>query len=231
MTLFASCDIQEKGSKTDVYILHGFRSSQALMHSFKQYFQKKPVNVISCSARGHGSRLKDGKEWEFDQTLQEYSELITQRSKALGTEAITIGHSIGGSQSIALGISNPHVKQAIGVSALYDLSIVTDPNNHQTFTQKLLFALRPLAKIATQPKTFPASYPSCQPEYASKLFLLHNTNDQVILPSETAKNKQHLCLPDSNVYYYNGTKMFGHRTFNAIPYMDNEYLDQILKIN
>jgi pimeloyl-ACP methyl ester carboxylesterase len=191
--------IRNKDSKKDVIFLHGFTSNMNQQNIIADSFAKNnpDYDIIQCDARGHGQR-KDGNMLDWSGTVEDIDSIIKSRKRP----TTLIGHSMGGTMALTLGLKNKNVKKVFAVSAAHgDKEFIINkiefyehrfnvPKEYVDKKKKLVI------------KSLPAPLEQCKKENKSKFYLIHSKQDGTVPFSEFEKNKKDLCIPEENTLIF-----------------------------
>lgn len=214
------CSIIDNKSDTDIIILHGFSSNKKHQYIFANNIAKDTnFNVIQCDARGHGVRKNREDILDWKGTIEDIKDIINKRNN----KTILIGHSMGGTEAITIGLTQPNIKKVFAVSSIH--------GDEKAISQKK----QEIIDIFELPKDFverniinvrdalPINYEKCNEENKNKFYLIHGKKDELVSFSEFEKNKQDLCIPDQNTLVLDDIPKFQLKKIclsHIIPFYD-----------
>lgn len=185
-----------KGAKKDLWIMHGFFSKTEYQDSIADYFfnARKDYNVIQCDARGHGTRSNENKlDWEG--TISDFSGLIDERKN----DAVIIGHSVGATEAITMGIKNPHVKQVFAIAGGHGEKEIEE-SDHSQFVYHLYSPTKEEEQMIRN------ATPDIFKDEAKKsdcdFYLISSTKDDIVTINHHIKNKEELGVKEKNTLVY-----------------------------
>jgi len=218
--------VEEPNATEDIIFLHGFTSSREMQYPMAKHFENKhKYNIIRCDARGHGSD-KSGDKGDWAGTINDINELIANRSH----NTILIGHSMGGTMAITIGISNPLVKKVFAVGAVHGREMLTD-EKIAFFSKRSGLNYEEKYEILIG-DALPSQTEQCKDGNNEKFYLIHAKQDTIVPFDQFEANKRDLCLNDENTLVYDEiipSKLFNEDLAHIIPFYKKETLDFIEK--
>ncbi len=221
-----TCQITDHNADTDIYILHGFQSSQAL-----EIFTDTPIlktdhnyNIIQCTARGHGKRK--GNQWDWNGTLSDYEELMKKRKKKI----IIIGRSMGAAEAVSLGLRHPEIEKIFAVSGLYDKDFVSKPPKKDQLRKRyhitpedeqfMIENVIPALPESNNPCEIEIDCDDCKKINPKRFYLVHAKGDSLVEFEQFEHMRDQIGIPEENTLIFeNPSRMktyFGH----ILPSMD-----------
>jgi len=220
--------IEEPDAEEDIIFLHGFMSNKEIQYPIAKHFEKQhKYNIIRCDARGHG-KDKTGDKGDWTGTIDDINDLINSRNH----DTILIGHSMGATEVITIGLTNPHIKKVFAIGAVHGREMFTD--ERISFFSKVSGLKYDDKYEHLIGDALPSNFEKCNHDGNAQIYLIHAKQDDTVPFDQFEANKRDLCLDDKNTLIFE--KIVPHKFImdlaHILPFYEKEtikFIENALK--